>query len=62
MTHSLVLNYGIYQKLDMFRPPRATAADMTKFHSDDYISFLRRINPDNIQDFQKQLQRCTSRG
>lgn len=59
MTHSLLLNYGLYSKMDMFQPPRATANDMTKFHSDDYISFLRRVSPDNIEDLQKQLQRCT---
>ena len=33
--------------------------DMTKFHSDDYINFLRRIKPNNTAEFAKQLQRCT---
>lgn len=31
---------------------------MTKFHSDDYIKFLRSIRPDNMSDYNKQMQRC----
>ena len=34
---------------------------MTKFHSDDYIRFLRNIRPDNMSDYNKQMQRCKSR-
>jgi histone deacetylase 1/2 len=34
---------------------------MTKFHSDDYVQFLKLITPDNMVDFQKQLQRCKAR-
>ena len=31
---------------------------MTKFHSDDYIKFLRSIRPDNMSEYNKQMQRC----
>lgn len=31
---------------------------MTKYHSDDYIKFLRSIRPDNMSEFSKQMQRC----
>eukprot|EP01132_Coremiostelium_polycephalum_P010950 gene10950-13414_t len=37
------------------RPKRATDADLTNFHSDDYINFLKLITPDNMQDYSKQL-------
>ena len=30
---------------------------MTKFHSDDYIRFLRSIRPDNMGEYNKQMQR-----
>ena len=30
---------------------------MTKFHSDDYIRFLRSIRPDNMGEYSKLLQR-----
>lgn len=40
------------------RPHKATAEEMTKFHSDDYIRFLRSIRPDNMTEYNKQMQRC----
>jgi len=57
MTHNLLLNYGLYKKMEIFRPHPATLQDMTKFHSDDYINFLRIITPDNMHEHTKQLQR-----
>ena len=30
---------------------------MTRFHSDDYINFLKVITPDNMNDYTRQLQR-----
>jgi hypothetical protein len=29
---------------------------MQRFHSDDYIDFLKRITPDNIKSFTTQMQ------
>ena len=42
------------------RPHKATQEEMTKFHSDDYIRFLRSIRPDNMSEYNKQMQRCES--
>ena len=30
---------------------------MTRFHSDDYINFLKSITPDNMNEYSRQLQR-----
>lgn len=57
MTHNLVVNYGLYRKMDVFRPKLVTAGQLTLFHSDDYINFLRMITPDNMGDYVRQLQR-----
>uniref|UniRef100_A0A8R1Z8W4 Histone deacetylase n=1 Tax=Pristionchus pacificus TaxID=54126 RepID=A0A8R1Z8W4_PRIPA len=57
MTHNLLLNYGLYRKMEVYRPPAATFEEMTKYHSDDYISFLKNIRPDNINDFSKQMHK-----
>ena len=57
MTHNLVVNYGLYRKMEVFRPRLCTPQAMTRFHSDDYIHFLRVITPDNMQDYTRQLQR-----
>lgn len=57
MTHSLLLNYGLYKYMKIFRPHLASAKEMTKFHSDDYVKFLERISPDTTGDHLRQLQK-----
>ncbi|XP_060847855.1 histone deacetylase HDAC1-like isoform X2 [Rhopalosiphum padi] len=57
MTHNLLLNYGLYQKMEIARPYEVTAKDMTKFHSKEYIQFLKRICPDNMNNYKIQMQR-----
>lgn len=57
MAHNLILNYGLYRKMEIYRPHKALAEEMTKYHSDDYIKFLRSIRPDNVQEYTKQMQR-----
>ncbi|XP_067662888.1 histone deacetylase 3-like [Haliotis asinina] len=55
LTHCLVLHYGLYKKMKVYRPYRATFHDMCRFHSEDYIDFLRRVTPNNVQSFTKSL-------
>lgn len=57
MTHNLLLNYGLYRKMEIYRPHKAVFDEMTKFHSDEYIRFLRSIRPDNMHEFNKPMQR-----
>lgn len=42
----------------MQRPPLIDHSEMTRFHSDDYVNFLRSISPDNMHEHLRQLQRC----
>jgi len=57
MTNNLVVNYGLFRQMEVFRPRLISPTAMTRFHSDDYINFLRVITPDNMQDYVRQLQR-----
>lgn len=57
MTHNLVVNYGLYRQMEVFRPKPVSCTQMMRFHSDDYINFLRIITPDNMHDYLRQLQR-----
>ncbi|XP_063968567.1 histone deacetylase 1 [Lytechinus pictus] len=57
MTHNLILNYGLYRKMEIYRPHKAVMEEMTKYHSDDYVKFLRTIRPDNMSEYTKQMQR-----
>ncbi|KAF7789233.1 hypothetical protein EIP86_000174 [Pleurotus ostreatoroseus] len=54
MCHSLVMNYGLYKKMEIYRAKPATKREMTQFHSDDYVDFLSRITPVNMNSFIKE--------
>ncbi|XP_070381498.1 histone deacetylase 3 isoform X1 [Dermacentor albipictus] len=55
VTHSLVMHYGLFKKMQVFRPYHASSHDMCRFHSEEYIDFLERVTPQNIQTFTKSL-------
>ncbi|KAI8442390.1 hypothetical protein MSG28_005908 [Choristoneura fumiferana] len=55
VTHSLVLKYGLHKKMQVYKPYRASAHDMCRFHSEDYIEFLQNVTPQNIQTYSKDL-------
>ncbi|GKY91360.1 histone deacetylase 2 [Mayamaea pseudoterrestris] len=57
LAHHLILTYGLYKQMDCYRPHPATAGEMTLFHSDDYINFLSKVSPDNLRQFQNNMQR-----
>jgi len=57
MAHHLIVQYGLYEHMDVFRPPLIKQAELTKFHSDDYVNFLRMVTPDNMDQYTRQLQR-----
>ncbi|KAL9082770.1 MAG: hypothetical protein Q9159_006183 [Coniocarpon cinnabarinum] len=54
IAHSLILNTGLYKKMEIFRAKPANKFEMTQFHSDDYIDFLSRITPDNMDNYAKE--------
>lgn len=50
LTHNLVLSYGLYEKMDVYRPYRASPEDMKTFHQPEYIDFLQSVTPDRLRD------------
>ena len=57
MAHNLLLNYGLYRKMEIYRPSSASFEELCKFHSEDYVRFLRTITPSNMGEHTKQMQR-----
>ncbi|TPX37298.1 hypothetical protein SeMB42_g00223 [Synchytrium endobioticum] len=57
LTHNLILAYGLARKMDVFKPRRAEDVEITEFHAEDYVEFLKRVTPDNVNNFQKFLTR-----
>lgn len=54
MAHSLIMNYGLYKKMEIYRAKPATKQEMCQFHTDEYIDFLSRVLPDNLDMFAKE--------
>ena len=43
------------------RAKPATKREMTQFHSDEYVDFLSRVTPTNMNSYIKEQHKCTSR-
>ncbi|KAF2644475.1 hypothetical protein P280DRAFT_465803 [Massarina eburnea CBS 473.64] len=54
MAHSLIMNYGLYTKMEIYRAKPASKYEMTQFHTDEYIDFLHKVTPDNMDNFAKE--------
>ncbi|CAD6568567.1 MAG: histone deacetylase [Alectoria sarmentosa] len=57
MAHSLIMNYGLYKKMEIYRAKPATNLEMTQFHTDEYVEFLKKVTPDNMEAYQKEQGR-----
>ena len=57
MAHNLLLSYGLYRKMEIYRPAPATFEELIKFHSEDYVRFLKTNSPENMAEHTKQMQR-----
>ncbi|EPE09495.1 histone deacetylase rpd3 [Ophiostoma piceae UAMH 11346] len=54
LAHSLVMNYGVYKYLEVYRAKPAVFMEMTQFHTDEYIDFLQKVTPDNMDNYQRE--------
>jgi len=57
MTHNLLMAYGLYQKMEIYRPVLLSEEEMTAFHADDYVYFLKHVSPENLHEFSKEMSR-----
>ena len=55
LTHHLLLTTGLYRKMNVFRPSKATQEEMMRFHKGEYLEFLRAVNVDNIHEYGSQM-------
>ncbi|KAG8533578.1 histone deacetylase [Bacidia gigantensis] len=57
MAHSLIMNYELYKKMEIYRAKPATNYEMAQFHTDEYVEFLKKVTPDNMEQYQKEQGR-----
>ncbi|CAG9335052.1 unnamed protein product [Blepharisma stoltei] len=54
MCHSLLQNYGMLDQLEVIdgtAVPVTIEEDLSYFHTEDYIDFLKTVTPDNLNDY-----------
>lgn len=54
MTNELIVQYGLAEHLDVFKPNRATPVALEQFHTHEYIDFLQTAKPDHVSEAQVQ--------
>lgn len=69
MTHALIMNYNLYKKMEIYvshpqfhwpnsdavqRAKPATKQEMCQFHTDEYVDFLSKVTPDNMDQYAKE--------
>lgn len=57
MTHSLIVNYGLYKYMDTKKPFHASYDNLINFHSEDYINFLSTVSSDNMNELVNDLHK-----
>lgn len=56
MAHQLIVNYGLYRKMDVYDPHIASIDELTKFHSKDYIDYMNIMSKsDSSNKFSKKF-------
>ncbi|EOA26092.1 hypothetical protein CARUB_v10019514mg [Capsella rubella] len=50
VTHNLVLSYNLHRYMEINRPDLAAASDFEKFHSPEYVEFLKSVTPETLDD------------
>jgi histone deacetylase 1/2 len=57
MAHSLLVHYGVHQRMEVLRPYPARDRDLCRFHADDYVAFLRSVTPETQHEQLRALKR-----
>ncbi|KAJ3423764.1 histone deacetylase rpd3 [Anaeramoeba flamelloides] len=57
LTHDLIEGYGLLSEMKVSTIIPATTKDLSKFHSKDYINFLKEVTPDNEDQFPEMIEK-----
>lgn len=48
LTDHLVSSYGLHKIMDLYETRVATWEEMTAFHTEEYVDFMKRVTPENL--------------
>lgn len=55
LTKDLIMSYGMHFAMDTYVSRPATKEELKTFHKDEYVEFLKRVNPENIYKLHPEL-------
>ena len=56
VTHSLVAAYVLHTDVELLKPIPAEDSNLAMFHAEDYVTFLRGITPETVQDQARAME------
>ena len=56
MAHQLIVNYGLYRKMEVYEPHWATKGELSTFHDKDYIDYLESLK---VLESEPSSKKCT---
>lgn len=56
ITNSLVFDYGLHKKMAVYQPAKSSDFELMRYHSREYVEFLKKITPYNKENYQKQMK------
>mmetsp|Transcript_11619 Transcript_11619/g.23314 ORF Transcript_11619/g.23314 Transcript_11619/m.23314 type:complete len:439 (-) Transcript_11619:78-1394(-) len=56
VTHQLILGYELHKKMMCYKPHKASESELKKFHTEEYIDFLMKIGPDNMDSMRNEMR------
>ena len=57
VAHDLINAYGLTKKMDVKVPNASPTGEMTSYHDEEYIKFLRRVTPDQPEQFATYMKK-----
>lgn len=57
MTHNLLVAYGLFDKMNVLPIPSCPEQELNRFHSKDYVQFLKSVTLDNLDHHLNKLPR-----
>eukprot|EP00879_Flechtneria_rotunda_P002734 GHRR01002941.1.p1 GENE.GHRR01002941.1~~GHRR01002941.1.p1 ORF type:complete len:613 (+),score=257.58 GHRR01002941.1:137-1975(+) len=57
LVHNIVRGYNLEKEMIVHRPRPRTFEELTEFHADDYINFMKQVTPETTQEYMTQLKR-----
>ena len=57
ITNSLVFDYDLHKHMAVYTPAKSSEFELMRYHSREYVEFLKKITPDNKQNHKREMRK-----